>query len=117
MQFRVHTEYSLSGDGYSMAIIARGHDESRAFVQPFEMKKFEAYSHVPREEAFCLTDKFGSASVKNFLQAMMDAAWEFGLRPTGIKDQKDELAAVRYHLEDMRTLALRDNGPIEIIGR
>ena len=43
--------------------------------------------------------------VEGFLQAAMDCGWELGLRPTGAKDMTNELAAVRYHLEDMRLLA------------
>jgi len=43
--------------------------------------------------------------VNAFLQAMLDAAWEQGLRPQGYVEKTDELAAVRYHLEDMRHLA------------
>jgi hypothetical protein len=35
----------------------------------------------------------------------MDAAWEIGLRPAGYADVANEIAAVRYHLEDMRVLA------------
>lgn len=42
---------------------------------------------------------------KEFLQAAMDEAWEQGLRPAGFQDFKNELAAVRFHLEDMRLLA------------
>lgn len=47
----------------------------------------------------------GVGDVTGFLQAALDAAWERGLRPTGFKDHTNELTAVRYHLEDMRTLA------------
>lgn len=43
----------------------------------------------------------------SFLQAMLDCAWNAGMRPRGFKDHTNELAAVRYHLEDMRKLALK----------
>lgn len=43
--------------------------------------------------------------VRAFLQAAMDCAWEMGMRPIGAADATQELAAVRYHLEDMRKLA------------
>ncbi len=42
---------------------------------------------------------------EGFMQAILDAAWEAGLRPEGFADHKNELTAVRYHLEDMRKLA------------
>ena len=39
-----------------------------------------------------------------FLQAVMDCAWENGLRPRGLDDHTNELKATRYHLEDLRSL-------------
>lgn len=46
-----------------------------------------------------------SGDPRDFLQAALDAAWELGLRPKGFADVANEIAAVRYHLEDMRKLA------------
>lgn len=45
--------------------------------------------------------------VAGILQAMLDAAWKLGMRPEGydVKDSNAEIAAIRYHLEDMRLLA------------
>lgn len=48
----------------------------------------------------------GVGDVTGFLQAALDAAWEIGMRPTAYADHTNELKAVRYHLEDMRTLAM-----------
>lgn len=48
----------------------------------------------------------GVGDVTGFVQAVMDAAWEAGLRPSQYRDAIQELGAVRYHLEDMRSLAL-----------
>ena len=42
--------------------------------------------------------------VRDFAQAIMDAAWDAGLRPTGFADVKNETAAIRAHLTDMRQL-------------
>lgn len=41
----------------------------------------------------------------DFLRAIMDVAWDAGLRPTGFEDHTNELKATRYHLEDMRLLS------------
>jgi hypothetical protein len=107
MKYRVHTEYSISTNGQSMAIIQETLGGHRAFLQPLQFKAFAPNIMVPREEAFAITDDFGDENVKPFLQAMMNAAWDLGLRPTQAKDQTGELAALRLHLEDMRTLALK----------
>lgn len=45
--------------------------------------------------------------VKPFMQAIMNEAWEHGMRPTGFKDVQNETVAIRYHLEDMRKLAFK----------
>jgi len=107
MKYRFHTEYSIASYGFSMAVIAESHDASRAFLQPLVWKKFDPNTAIPSDEVFAIKDDFGAETVKNFLQAAMDAAWDIGLRPTQAQNQTDELKAVRYHLEDMRTLALK----------
>lgn len=43
--------------------------------------------------------------VDDFLRAIMDVAWDAGIRPTGVEDHTNELKATRFHLEDMRLLA------------
>lgn len=115
--FKTHLEYSLGIGGQKLAIMQVDHRE-RTFVQPFTLKTFPAHVAVPDNELFCLQDKpWGEETVKNFLQAMMDQAWEIGLRPKGLKDQTGELAAVRYHLEDMRRLALDVSPTIDAVQR
>lgn len=51
-----------------------------------------------------LEDNLGF-SVDQFLQAMLERAWERGLRPKKFEAVENEMKAVRYHLEDMRLLA------------
>lgn len=43
---------------------------------------------------------------RQLLQAIMDAAWRFGLRPSASPDH-GELAATRQRAEDMKEIALR----------
>ena len=42
-----------------------------------------------------------------FMQAVCNAAYEAGIYPIQLKDKTDELTATKYHLEDMRQLALK----------
>lgn len=44
---------------------------------------------------------------RGFLQAAMDAAWKIGLKPEGYEEASSELKATKFHLEDMRELALK----------
>jgi hypothetical protein len=74
----------------------------RGFVLPLQLFKVEdglaEYDGQPSYEG-------RGDDVTGFLQAALEAAWDRGLRPTGFADFKNEIAAVRYHLEDMRKLA------------
>jgi len=44
---------------------------------------------------------------QDFLQAILDHAWSEGLRPVGFLDTPNEMAAVRAHLQDMRSLVFK----------
>lgn len=46
-------------------------------------------------------------NTKEFCQAIMDEAWNEGMRPTGFTDVKNETTAIKYHLEDMRKLVFK----------
>lgn len=39
-------------------------------------------------------------------QVLMDSLWDCGIRPTAAAGSAGQLAAVQYHLEDMRRIAL-----------
>ena len=52
------------------------------------------------------SDRFSKNEIDQFLQAMMDAGWERGLRPAGFDPSVGELAAVNRHLEDLRKLVM-----------
>ena len=53
-----------------------------------------------------VTTTDGGGDVNDFLQAIVDEAWRIGIRPNGLEDTKSEIAAIRYHLDDMRKIAL-----------
>lgn len=90
----------------SLHIVRETHDGRMEVMQCPEVRSYDRGSVMPSGNAFLKSDYGGGADVKGFMQAVMDAAWEEGMRPTGFADVKNEIAAVRYHLEDMRKLAL-----------
>jgi hypothetical protein len=49
-------------------------------------------------------------SQRQFLQAIVDGAWEAGFRPSGYGDVKESLSAKDAHLQDMRALAFHATG-------
>ena len=87
--------------GHSLHIINDTRD-GRYFVKRIEMEQIDPHSStIKLSEQPIPPDE-----VEDFLRACMDAAWELGIRPTGYEDHKNELTAVRYHLEDMRRLTI-----------
>lgn len=89
-------------------MVVAGPMGARSYVGPLTLKTHDPGAAVPFDDA-TLSETMenredGVGDVTGFLQAALDAAWEHGLRPTGFADHTNELAAVRYHLEDMREL-------------
>lgn len=58
-----------------------------------------------------LRDAFWPERGTDFLQAVMDAAWEYGLRPSAFKDHEAAYDAQTRHLEDMRALVFKNPKP------
>jgi len=84
-------------------------------VHTFEVAKFEM-AQCPEvmfsDEGPALTGAawVGSQSeVRDFLQALVNEAAKLGVLANGNNSQTQELRAVRFHLEDMRKLALKDH--------
>lgn len=85
-------------------------DRKGFILAPADLKAVDGYVEKGKDEPFLGQTKpqqeDGLGDVDGFLQAALEAAWERGMRPASFKDHTNELTAVRYHLEDMRTLAI-----------
>ncbi len=73
-----------------------------AVVQALVMRSVPEGSLIAQDDGI-LADH--SDESEDFLRAIMDVAWNVGIRPTGFEDHTNELKATRYHLEDMRLLS------------
>ncbi len=99
--WRVRVGYDIGTDGTRILIIKGDGDERYAVRITYEPFKL----HTLFEGATILES--GDAArdgQQSFLQAVMDAAWEYGLRPTGFNDTKESMKATVKHLEDMRAI-------------
>lgn len=78
----------------------------RMFAQHLILMPYGHGDSVPPmlQESF-YEQQDGIGDVTGFVQAILDAAYDAGMRPSHQRDSRDELKAVRYHLEDMRVLA------------
>lgn len=76
---------------------------SNCVVLPMDFKPIPRHGlvEVGKGPTLCLEKEM----MHEFLQSAMDAAWNLGIRPSGVRDLESTLEATRYHLEDMRYLA------------
>jgi hypothetical protein len=94
-------------------VLVRDRDDGRIdVVDPFVVRVTE------RHDALNATAVGHVIDTRGLLQSIVDACWEFGIRPAGAKDSASELKATLYHLEDMRRLAFeaRDVPRVELRG-
>lgn len=72
-------------------------------VQPVNLE----FKKVNAGEPISPTLSLPGLNAKEFLQALTDAIAEFGIVPSGHLPPREEIAAVKYHLEDMRALVFK----------
>ena len=103
MSWKAHLEPRPEWAGHRLHILHESgwvNEPTLAVVKHIEMETIKRGQIIPyNEEGF-----MSPGEVEPFLQAMLDCAWEAGMRPLKFSDHTNELTAVRYHLEDMRKL-------------
>ncbi len=71
---------------------------------PLVMKSVDSGAAIPEADVTMRFGGFGGAELDDFLRAFVEAAWERGIRPKALSDQRGELAATREHLADFKRL-------------
>jgi hypothetical protein len=102
--------------GHRIYVALRRHDGSLAIVEPpLTLRTLEQHSFMVPEDALIDDSKSEHFESRLFLQAMADAAWDAGIRPTQMRAVTDEMTATKYHLEDMRRLVGVTGGPLTMV--
>lgn len=109
--WKFYHRYEVASDAFTLYMRHEDYNGRRSLVMPMQMELITPGSPFvglptmgPRPGEWG-ADASPTEDIKGFLQAALEMAWEIGLRPNSHHDNSDELAAVRYHLEDMRKLA------------
>jgi hypothetical protein len=99
-KFKVFGRYDPMQDGYLVHIRygERGH------VEPFVITNIDQPNIRPSETIAAGPDGL------DFLRAVLNCAWELGLRPDGFEDSRESMKATSAHLSDMRTIAFHKLG-------
>lgn len=119
MTWRIHISNDLPFGqiGESLLLIKEGGgisgDQLAYVVGPLVLKTLQPGDSFPREEVTMRFVGMGALSgeLNDFLRAFADAAWERGIKPRALEDQKNELVATKRHLEDMRSLVWKEKKP------
>lgn len=104
MSWKVDHQYNPQTQTISLFIRKWATKGTFHAVQKLEMKIIDAAPGTLLQEVPML--EMPDEDARAFLQAMMEAAWELGLKPRNIGPMENELVATKYHLEDMRKIAL-----------
>lgn len=110
MTWKVHLEnLVMTGNvGFRMYVMRERYDDRTDVLQPpATLKTWDRGSFLGHDQAWLDDSASGEQNVRAMLQAMSDAAWDIGIKPKQIEDHTSELKATKYHLEDMRTLAMK----------
>ena len=91
--------------GFKMYVGRESHDGSMDVLCSPMIHRVEPASMLDEKDVFLYDISGFGENVRQFLQAMSDAAWEIGIKPKQIEDNSNELKATKFHLEDMRSLA------------
>lgn len=100
MTWKVYVQYEPWRHASALHILREERDAT-VFVKNMTMERVDHGGAIVSDGAI----NGRPEEIDDFLRAMMNAAWERGLRPDGYENHTNELAAVRFHLDDMRKLA------------
>lgn len=104
-KLRVHIERNFL-EGTRLFISEEEGNKTIAIAKPL---CFEALTQENSGDYFPPTIQF-RGSEDDFLQSLVDQAWDIGIRPRYAKETTPEINAIKYHLEDMRSLVFKGKG-------
>jgi len=106
MNFKVYMQYEEYAHRISIYIFKELPNGKRLFCTNINTMEF-----IEHEECLMLekpTLSLSGAIAKPFIQEIVDSAKRIGINPSREPIIENELVAVKYHLEDMRTLVFAE---------
>ena len=86
--------------------IVEEHNGKRYIAEPMELKFKEHTEGEVTKPSISISRVFGKET--NFLQSLSDALANAGYEPKSVEENKGELKATKFHLEDMRKLVFKE---------
>lgn len=105
MKLTIRADRPLWKDGIDLFLFELTDDKIHVHVHTVERKTYERHAYIT-DPGLHFTDEAA--------QQLFDELWRVGLRPRNGESSLAHVDALKYHLEDMRRLALpRDAAPHE----
>lgn len=79
-------------------------------AEPGKIELATGFNWEKHDEGALFVSSAGIERSDEFVQVILNEAWEHGMRPSGFADAKNETTAIRAHLEDMRQIAFHKLG-------
>jgi hypothetical protein len=108
-RMKIFITQNVWADTYDIHILEEGYNGKRYMAEPMELKFKEYVEGNIEPPTLKISRVFGRET--NFLQAFSDALAKCGYKPKSVEENKGELKATKYHLEDMRKLLLKGASP------
>ena len=110
MELKIHIQHEPQFRGTS--IFFYGRDQQGDFViEPFDLvvRHYNLGEMIDRP-----TLVFSGHDGESFLQSLAEALVSLGFKPDALKVAENEVSAIKYHLEDMRSLVFKTAGISEV---
>lgn len=108
MGWRTFIEQADFSRNLLVMVLRERDDGRRETVLPLTIQVHEPDAFIGDKHTIAAPN---SVDVRGMLQSIVDACWDFGIRPTGAQDSASELKATGRHLEDMRRLVFKEHEP------
>lgn len=99
---RVHIARDLSIDGHRLYIVKD--------VAPGKVQVASGFTWEDHHEGDAWFEPDGIGNSNEFIQKMMNAAWEAGYRPVGFHQVAEQVQAIKEHRDDLRAIAFHKLG-------
>lgn len=115
-KYRIYTEQQDYGRRTKLAILVEDANGTLAVAAPLKFTRVDP-SVLDATMTLEATASTANLDGRALLQAMLDHAWELGLRPGGVPeaDTTKQVAALHRHLEDMRALVFEKPAPVGVL--
>ena len=88
--------YDASFDDVGLMVRGEGFDGKRYALASVQMVE----TVVIKPDQMTIPSETGAT--QRLIQAIVDAAWEFGVRPTGYVDERAQVKEMTQHIDDLR---------------